>query len=75
MNHSVEASGGQIGVRWYEFHAPPLSITPPYRRHASPVGHLRSRLELPLDGLNRRGQEQRHSGGLQRIELHLVPLD
>ncbi len=28
VNHDVEASGGQIGVRWYEFHAPQISIQP-----------------------------------------------
>ena len=28
VNHSVEASGGQIGVRWYEFQAPQISIPP-----------------------------------------------
>ena len=28
VNHSVEASGGQIGVRWYEFQAPKISIPP-----------------------------------------------
>ena len=29
VNHDVEASGGQIGVRWYEFQAPQISIQPP----------------------------------------------
>jgi hypothetical protein len=30
VNHSVGATGGQIGVRWYEFQAPKIAITPPY---------------------------------------------
>ena len=28
VNHDVEATAGQIGVRWYEFRAPPISIPP-----------------------------------------------
>src|ERR1039458_3793436 len=28
VNHDVEASAGQIGVRWYEFQAPKISIPP-----------------------------------------------
>ena len=28
VNHDVEASGGQIGVRWYEFQAPQIAIPP-----------------------------------------------
>jgi hypothetical protein len=28
VNHDVEASAGQIGVRWYEFQAPQISIPP-----------------------------------------------
>ena len=55
VNHSVEATGGQIGVRWYEFQAPQIAILPPAFT-LFPGGHLRSRLELPLDGLHRCGQ-------------------
>ena len=29
VNHDVEASSGQIGVRWYEFQASQIAITPP----------------------------------------------
>jgi hypothetical protein len=28
VNHDVEASSGQIGVRWYEFQAPQIAIAP-----------------------------------------------
>jgi hypothetical protein len=30
VNHAVEATLGQIGVRWYEFQAPKIAITPLY---------------------------------------------
>ena len=30
VNHSVQVSGGQIGVRWYEFQYAQIAITPPY---------------------------------------------
>ena len=51
VNHDVEASGGQIGVRWYEFQAPQIAQLPFLR---IPSRHLGARRQLAVDGLRGR---------------------
>ena len=71
VNHVVTASGGQAGVRWYEFraalHTATLSNVSLY-----PVWHLRSRLQQPLDGFHGAGQDGQCGHGLQHRQLNHV---
>ena len=53
-SHAVTASGGQVAMRWYEFRAPlKVDVTGMVLFR---VGHLRSRLELSLHGIDGAGQ-------------------
>ena len=43
VNGDVESSGGEIGVRWYEFRAPPIpgiGTLTLYHAHHFPGGHV-----------------------------------
>ena len=56
VNHVTTASGGQAGVRWYEFRAN-IQEGGRHGSQAVSVWNLRSRLKQSLDGVHRSGQD------------------
>ena len=66
VNHSVN-SGSVVGARWYEIRSP--NSTPTLFQQE----HLRTRLDLPLDGIDCHGFVGRHGDGVQRFEQQRVP--
>ena len=62
VDHTVTA-GSSVGMRWYELRDPGGDAD------RLPAGHVRARLDLPLDGQRRDGPERRHRARLQRLQL------